>query len=339
MKPCFFWIFPLVLALLIASVSLGEEFAIKVNSDKQEFTLIIIPDTQRYALFFPDIFYAQTRWIRDHHKALNTRFVIHVGDVVDERSDKEWAVADRAFTDLDGEVPYLVVPGNHDLEKGPDGKLIRQSTKFNAVFSPYRFKGYSWYGGHKGVTSDNSFGYFEAGGRKFMVVGLEYGPSDATLDWADLLIDNHKDQHQVILVTHAYLYEDDTRLGEGDQWSPKKSNPHWNDGEGIWDKLVRRQDNIFMVLCGHVKGDGTGLLISRSDDDTRVIQMLANYQFLEHGGLGWLRILWFKPDQGVLEVHTYSPWLDEFRNEHDQRFDLDIRHLFPERKSVSERRN
>ena len=227
----------------------------KVNVDKDEFTLVVIPDTQRYALYFPDIFYAQTRWIKEHCAELNTKFVIHLGDVVDEQTDEEWAVADRAFKDLDDAAPYLVVPGNHDMAKDEQGQLTRNTSKFNAVFSPYRFRGRPWYGGHKGATSDNSFAYFDAAGRHFMVVGLEFGPTDETLQWADTLISNHSDNHLVILATHAYMYDDDTRLGDGDRWSPKESHAAWNDGEGIWEKLIRHRDNVCMVLSGHVKGE------------------------------------------------------------------------------------
>ena len=317
----------LAVAICFSSLAFAET-QLKVDRENDEYTLVVLPDTQRYALYFPEIFLAQTRWIKENKDKLNMKFVVHVGDVVDERTDQEWFVADRAFAELDNAVPYLVVPGNHDLEKDASGRLIRNTTKYNAVFSPQRFKGKAWYGGHKGVTNDNSFAYFTGAGQQFMVLGLEYGPSDETLDWAKTLISNHGDNHQIILVTHAYMYDDDTRLGPGDRWSPKKSDPSWNDGEDIWKKLVSQRDNICMVLSGHVKGDGTGLLISRTEDDVPVIQMLANYQFLEHGGQGWLRILHFQPAKGVLGVHTYSPWFDKYRTESDQRFDLDISHLY-----------
>jgi len=319
-------------SLAVAEAPIAEapvaEAPVEVDREKGEFTVIVLPDTQRYALYFPDIFHAQTRWIKENVDKLNTKFVVHVGDVVDERTDQEWFVADRAFAELDDAVPYLVVPGNHDLEKDANGQLIRNTTKYNAVFSPHRFKDKPWYGGHQGVTNNSSFAYFEAAGQQFMVLGLDYGPSDETLDWAKTLISNHGDNHQVILVTHAYMYDDDTRLGPGDRWSPKNTDPSWNDGEDIWEKLVAGRDNVCMVLSGHVKGDGTGLLVSPNDDGAPVIQMLANYQFLEHGGQGWLRILHFKPSAGVLSVHTYSPWLKKSREEPDQRFDLDIDHLF-----------
>jgi hypothetical protein len=302
---------------------------VTVDATKGEFCLIVVPDTQRYAAYFPDIFRTQFRWIRDNAAALNAKFVVHVGDIVEEGEDHEWVVADEAFSMLDGVVPYLAVPGNHDISKESRKIGNHDAPKFNAVFSPKRFTGRSWYGGHKGVTSDNSFSYFDGGGQQFMVLGLEYGPADETLEWANDLVSNHEDLHKVIVVTHCYMYHDDTRLGDGDKYNPRDSNPSWNDGEGIWEKLVSRRKNIVMVLSGHVKDDGTGVLISKTEDDTPVLQMLANYQFLGHGGEGWLRIMKFKPAEKRLEVFTYSPWLGRSRDEPDQQFSVDVPWMFP----------
>lgn len=304
-------------------------FPIIVDASRDEFSLIVVPDTQRYAAYFPEIFRRQFRWIRDQVAPLNVKFVLHVGDVVEEGDDAEWVVADESFALLDGVVPYLAVPGNHDLSKAGIRQGLRDTTKFNAVFSPKRFAGRSWYGGNKGVTGDNSFGYFTAAGQEYMVLGLEYGPTDDTLAWADHLVSNHEDNHKVILFTHCYLYHDDTRLGDGDDYNPHNSNPGWNDGEQIWEKLVSRRSNIGMVLSGHVKGDGTGVQVSTNRDGKPVLEILANYQFLGHGGQGWLRILKFAPRERRLEVYTYSPWLDQFREEPDQRFSREVPWMFP----------
>ena len=215
----------LVLLILILGFGLvlhasEDTFPVVVDEEAGEYTLIIVPDTQRYAAFFPHIFREQFRWIGDHAESLNTKFVIHVGDVVEEGEDVEWIVADQAFSMIDRVVPYIVVPGNHDIDPVPGDQGIRASTKFNAVFSPKRFANRPWYGGHQGVTADNSFSYYRGGGEEFVVLGIEYGPSDETLAWADLVIGNH--EQKVILVTHCYMYDDDTRVGEGDLWSPKK---------------------------------------------------------------------------------------------------------------------
>jgi len=304
-----------------------EPFRISVDPDKGEFCLIMVPDTQRYAAYFPQIFREQFVWIRDSVESLNVKYVIHVGDVVEEGEPAEWVVADEAFSLLDGIVPYMVVPGNHDYDRYAFKNGIRATTEYNAVFSPKRFIGQRWYGGSMGVTSDNSFGYFEAGDQEFLVLGIEYGPSDETLAWADSLIGNH--DQKVILVTHCYMYFDDTRVGEGDLYSPSSKNPEWNDGEKIWEKLVSNSDSIFMVLSGHVKGDGTGFLVSDTVEGTPVVQMLANYQFLSHGGQGWLRILKFRPAEQLMEVYTYSPWLNQWREEPDQQFTQEIPAIFP----------
>lgn len=306
---------------------LEEAFPLSVNREEGEFCLIVVPDTQRYAAYFPQIFRSQFAWIRDSVESLNIKYVFHLGDVVEEGEDYEWVVADEAFSLIDGVVPYMVVSGNHDLDRPAYKSGFRGTTKFNAVFPPARFEGQSWYGGSKGVTSDNSFGYFEAADQEFLVLGLEYAPSDETLEWANSLVSNHA--QKVILVTHCYLYDDDTRLGEGDRYNPHKVNPAWNDGEQIWEKLVSQRDSFVMVLSGHVKGDGTGLLVSETREGNPVVQMLANYQFLSHGGHGWLRILKFVPAEQLMEVHTYSPWLDQWRQEPDQKFNQPIPAIFP----------
>jgi hypothetical protein len=287
----------------------------------------MVPDTQRYAAYFPQIFREQFAWIRDAVEPLNVKYVIHVGDVVEEGEAAEWVVADEAFSLIDEIVPYMVVPGNHDLDRDAYRNGIRATTEYNAVFSPKRFAGRRWYGGNMGVTGDNSFGYFVAGDQEFLVLGIEYGPSDETLAWADSLIGNH--DQKVILVTHCYMYFDDTRVGDSDLYSPSITNPEWNDGEKIWEKLVSKSDNIIMVLSGHVKGDGTGFLVSDTEGGTPVVQMLANYQFLSHGGQGWLRILKFRPAEQLMEVYTFSPWLNQWREEPDQQFTQEIPAIFP----------
>ncbi len=301
---------------------LPHDFPIQVDPAAGEFTLIVVPDTQRYAAFFPEIFLSQFNWISQVAEPLNAKYVLHLGDLVEEGSEAEWTVADRAFRLIDGVVPYMVVPGNHDYDRAAYKAGFRVASRYNAVFSPWRFRGRSNYGGQLGNTANNSFGYFQAARQQFLVLGLEYGPDDETLAWADSLVSNH--DQKVILVTHCYMYDDDTRLGEGDKWSPKKSNPEWNDGEEIWNKLVYGNDNIIMVLSGHVKGDGTGLLVSDNEAGQPVIQMLSNYQFLTHGGEGWLRILKFEPNQGTIRVYTYSPWRKQFRSESDQEFSVPL---------------
>lgn len=311
-------------SLLLASVASAA--GIEVNASRGEFTLVLLPDTQRYSRLHPAIFLSQTNWIKQQRDALNIRFVLHLGDITDKRNDREWRVADEAMSVLDDWVPYIVVPGNHDIEEAdPTSKyrLIKLAPRYNAVFTPRRFKDKPWYGGHKGITNDNNYVYFNAGGRDYMILGLEFGPTDEVLEWANQIVTANADR-RVIVVTHSYMYSDDTRVGEGDDGSPHKHHPEWNDGEEMWEKFVRRHENIFMVVSGHITAGTAGRLSSIGDHGNVVHQMLSNYQMLENGGNGWLRILKFVPGQKKLIVRTWSPWLGRFDDDPKQSFELDI---------------
>jgi hypothetical protein len=94
-----------------------------------------------------------------------------------------------------------------------------------------------------------------------------------------------------------------------------------NSGEQTWQKLIRKQPNIFLVVSGHVLG--IGLQTSINDSGGAVIEMLADYQGLPNGGDGWLRTLKFVPKENKIHVTTYSPLLDETNDDPNETFSLD----------------
>ena len=110
------------------------------------FSLVVLPDTQFYSEKYPDIFIAQTRWIRDQKDTLNIVAVLHEGDIVQNPgNEQEWKVADEAFSRLKGVVPWGVAIGNHDYDLvEPRGS----ANAFRKTFGPQRFAGNAWYGGH-----------------------------------------------------------------------------------------------------------------------------------------------------------------------------------------------
>jgi hypothetical protein len=130
------------------------------------------------------------------------------------------------------------------------------------------------------------------------------------------------------------MYHDDTRYDfsrrPDQQWNPLAYGTaqgdgaaHQNhDGEMLWNNLVRRHANVFLVLSGHVLVDGTGLLSSKGDAGNTVHQVLANYQMLDEGGLGYLRLLEILPDGRQIRIKTFSPTLGVFSHAPDQDFTL-----------------
>ncbi len=296
-----------VIALAICTVAFGDD---KVTADKS-FTVVLLPDTQFYSEAYPETYIVQTLWIRQQKKRDNIKFVIHLGDIVQTVTKKpEWENADLAMRLLDGVVPYSIVPGNHDINL-----RNRDSTMYNNFFSPARFSGRQWYGGHMGEANDNNYCFFEAAGMKFMVLSLEFAPREETLQWAASIAQRYSDR-RVILATHCYMRPTGRDTSCGSDYTSDG-----NGGEQIWQKLVRKQPNIFLVVSGHVLG--TAQQTSINDSGGKVVELLTDYQGLPNGGDGWLRSLKFVPSEEKIYVSTYSPLLDKESKETNKTFVLD----------------
>jgi len=289
----------------------GVLVAQEVATAQQSFSVVLLPDTQNYAEKYPETYVAQTLWIRQRLKEDNIKFAIHLGDIVQTSTQKpEWENANRAMQILDGVVPYSMVPGNHDMVV-----KSRDSTLYNQFFSPARFAKLKWYGGHMGETNDNNYCFFEGGGMKFMVLSLEFAPRDETLQWAASVTSRYPD-HRVIVATHCYM-----RPENRDTQCATSFEIAGNSGEQMWQKFIRKEPNIFLVVSGHVLG--VGLQRSINDVGGEVLEMLTDYQGLPNGGDGWLRSLKFVPQENKIHVTTYSPLLDKQNDDGKETFSMD----------------
>ncbi|MDV6032743.1 MAG: hypothetical protein F9B45_22185 [Phycisphaera sp. RhM] len=122
--------------------------------------------------------------------------------------------------------------------------------------------------------------------------------------------------HRVIVATHCYMRPDQRDTGCATAYKIDG-----NSGEQIWQKFVRKQPNIFLVVSGHVLG--VGLQTSINDAGGKVLEMLTDYQGLPNGGDGWLRSLKFVPAENKIHVWTYSPVLDQENKDPKETFTLD----------------
>jgi hypothetical protein len=177
---------------------------------------------------------------------------------------------------------------------------------------------------------DNAYYTFKTGKINWLVITLEFGPRNKILDWANNTINQHPN-HTVIVNTHSYMYSDSTRQGPGDNWRPQAygvgkdtGDASVNDGEQIWEKLIKLHPNIKFVFSGHVLNSGLGTLISINDAGYPVYQFLANYQEgvkgSVKGGNGWLRIIDLDFKSNTLKVSTYSPYIHQYKEETQNNF-------------------
>jgi hypothetical protein len=299
------------------------------SESEPEFTLAVLPDTQYYAAAHPEIFRAQTRWIVAERQAQQIALVLHEGDIVDVDEPRQWANAWDSLRLLDGVVPYVLSTGNHDYAR--KGDLLTRDSLIDTYFPEMpRTRATRQEGTFEPWRIENTFQLVDTPGGPWLILSLEFGPRDATLAWADRILKQHE-SIPAILLTHAYLRADNTRYDYTAQragWNPHRylddrASGSVNDGEEIWRKLVVKNPNILFVLCGHELGDGVGRLTSIRPDGSRVHQILANYQMGALGGGGYLRLMRFAPAKRRVEVRTYSPFLDRFKTDPDNAFELD----------------
>ena len=302
------------------------------------FTIAVLPDTQYYSLRYPGTFTAQTDYIVKNKVQRNIVYVLHEGDITDGNTDAEWLNAVRSMNLLDAaHIPYAVVPGNHDA--GYNG--LPGTISFNNYFSPSRYlpKGSTPMATLAGTKDagkmDNNYHKFTAGGIKWMIVGVEFGPVQATVDWMNALI-SHESDRRVIVLTHGYMYNDKKRWGADPDhtWLPGAGGLN---GEQLWNAVIRKHSNIQFVISGHVVPgcgytcppnihygglQGSSTLISQGDSGNLVYQMFVNFQENANGGDGFFRLLELNPHAHTVTAETYSPTTNQFMTTSENAFVL-----------------
>lgn len=198
-------------------------------------------------------------------------------------------------------------------------------TGFQSAFSDKSqfFANQPWYvSSHDGGA--DSAQIFSAGQCRFLHIGLQYYAPDASLAWAAEVIRRHPGL-PTIVSTHAYLDRDGKRIAKSNT-DNSVLDARDNNPQMIWDEFVSQHDQIFLVLSGHVGGQGFSIDTNRFGND--VYQMLADYQGRAQTakdagagnvsvGDGWLRLLKFRLDapQPSIEVRTYSTHYGKFSSE------------------------
>ena len=309
---------------LLVPAQAQEKFSEPALSDPDSWTVVLLPDLQGYAkkACNQPIMEIMTSWIAAHAEALNTKLVLCVGDLVeqndrisngysgDQSSHKQWEATARAFSQLDGVVPYMTATGNHDYTYTRTGdRRTHIGEYFPVDKNPLNRRMLSQYGldaqGNHAVENA-AFELRSPEGIDYLFLNLEFAPRDTVIGWARRIVGLEEYRnHRVVLMTHSYLNAESERIA-GDpvrvtSYEPvvkngkitkfKQELPDANQGEAIWRKLVYPASNIELVLCGHVSG--WGFRTDANSAGRPVHQMLFDSQSMGggyegNGGDGWI---------------------------------------------------
>lgn len=275
-----------------------------------ELTVAILPDTQYYAKSYPEVYMRMAEWLAQNAADEGIAFALHVGDITDDNARDQWQAARDAHSLLDGVLPYVLSVGNHDY--AASGLVAdRGTTLVNEYWSVEDFPHLAGTM-HEGRI-ENAYYELLVGDEKYLIVALEFAPSDAALEWANRVVAAHP-EHAVMVATHTYLHPSAQLMASGRSAEafPLGTNPSttMNDGADIWAKFVRKHPNIVFVVNGHIHSDAVPYRVSVGEHGNRVLQMLFDFQAGPMGGEGYIGLVRFHAD-GRVTARAYSPYLDE----------------------------
>ncbi|HWD79979.1 MAG TPA: LamG-like jellyroll fold domain-containing protein, partial [Kribbella sp.] len=275
----------------------GRPASGRIDTEHPQFTLAVVPDTQYQ--FDQDRgdaapLTATFKYLIDQRGEQNIVFMAHLGDVVENAQASEFAQADPVFRILDrAHFPYSVLAGNHDIDGSKDD--TRGPSPYLDTFGPSRFRWMPTYGGST-ANGYNQYHVFRAGGRQWLLLAMDWRPSDASFAWARAVIKAHP-KLPVILTIHELVNAD-------------HGNPvaYFSDhGNRVWDQLVDGSDQIFLTLNGHYWPPGRVTRKNAVGNDVHL--HLTNYQDRYYGGSGMVRLYHFDLARNTVDVETISPWI------------------------------
>lgn len=328
-----------------------------------EFTVVVIPDTQYYMEVNPDVpgatfemFKAQIDWIKANQAAENIVFVAGVGDIVDNGDFKagtypdssvsraEWEKAkyyynlETPFAGFPDGIPYGLAVGNHDqtghgypisYDNFSLGFHTTHTTGFyNKYFGVSHFAGRSYYGGSYTATeannNDNHYSLFSAGGIDFIVIFLEY--DEAANQYSTAL----EDWAHSLLGTYSSRKAIIVMHALGRPNGTPGSNLgtpsiFYPRAQAVYNR-IRSRPNVFLMLGGHTGGSGEGFRQDTYGGKT-IKSITSNYQGQTNGGNGYLRLMKFSVANDLISIKSYSPYLNQYKTDGDSQF---LRTLFHE---------
>ncbi|MEN8253840.1 MAG: metallophosphoesterase [Verrucomicrobiota bacterium] len=344
---------------LLPDYQLQQEEPSPSDFSKGAWSVVVIPDTQNYVYppklerRYYDILDGMMQWIAANKDVRNIEAVVHVGDMTNNNTQKEWKIIRSCYSHLDGKVAYVVCEGNHDRNKKKKRRPGR-ATRMNEVFkidqNPLNRKIFG--GSFEAGQLQNAYYTFTQNGQEFLMLALEYMTREDVVDWAVDVIKKHP-EHRVFITVHEYMSEL-SRLDSADGHPVPHSKRE--EHKQVYD-LVMENPNVEFVVCGHHaalvlieklspeeqekararnvgknhpgydryaldRDIATGHRTDIRENGLAVHQILFNAQWIPNGGDGWMLLLEFQPDNKTVEVKTFSPYLEKWRTGPEFRYTL-----------------
>ena len=225
-----------------------------------DYSFGVVGDTQRLCRENPNSISKISQWAIANKEERNLQSMFYMGDLTDGRNGSPqdelvdmWTNVSTAMSEMDGKVPYVFVPGNHDYK---DDSNYRDLTMFNEYYPYSKYSQYEHFeGAYQEGQIQNTYYTFEVSGIKYLVLALEFGPEKVVMEWAETVLDAYSD-HRAIVITHGFLdgagelYDDGKYLSAFWYFSRKQFTTAVS-SKYMWEDYLSNHENVFMILSGH----------------------------------------------------------------------------------------
>ncbi len=282
------------------------------------YSFALIGDTQnlvdhdrRYGTNYTSYIYD---WIVENKEAKKIEHVFGLGDITEHYGQffACWDIAKAQIDKLNGVVPYSLVRGNHD-----------NPSKLNEYFASSEAYTSQLEGVYEEGKINNAYRTLRVGNIDYLLIVLDYGPSDDVLNWANDAIEAHPD-HRVIISTHAYIGKNGEHLDENSSTVPNTTgvdNGERNNPDMMWDKLVSKHSNIDFVFCGHISTNDIVMTQREGDNGNIVTEILVDPQQFDINNnyeTGMIALLCFSEDGKDVWVEYFSTYRGQYYRPNNQ---------------------
>lgn len=306
-----------------------EKFVTTMPLNEYDYSIVGMPDIQTMVHYSPENLTSTMTWLADNAAARKMQFMVQVGDLSDSGAVDEYYIgAARGLDLLNGKLPYTFVQGNHDYDN--NCSTDRSSTRFDTYFPYSKFSKNTWFGGaYEQGTMANTYSLFDVDEVKYLVLSLEFAPRQSVLRWAGRVCEMYPDR-RVIISTHGFLStngEFSTGKFSGRSYFRDVREEDKTDGVQMWNGLVKKYPNIFLVLSGHEPCDDLVMRRDKGEHGNTVTSMLIDAQCVETeiGKIGEdiFLMMYFNETFKTIDCVWYSPKRNKCFNIQNQ-FTLDF---------------
>ena len=258
--------------------------------------IAVFGDIQYYTNSIYDYLFRESlNWILQAKDTIDIIDVLHVGDITQSNDVLyEWPYFDLAVKVISDSIPFISAIGDHDYTWNKALIENRDDTHFSShVRFPIVTKKIE--ASFEKNRMENIVVRNEIHGERYDILVLEFGPRKEVVEWANEWVSSHPDV-KYILMNHEYLEQGGGRRVKGLKCESRLRNTTYTTPEELWNNLIKCNNNILCVLCGHV-GGLYAVTVEQNDYGREVFQIEHNIQGPNYRYDNWLMLWKFPKDE------------------------------------------